>query len=480
MSTSLFFGGISISNPAGTVINGSTKVLRFLGSVAVAQVGGETQITVGAGANLNFQDEGVAVGSFGTVNFVGAGVTVVENPAGVAEVTITAPTPTGNPNRVAFFDSLGALSDSDRLQYIIDGADSKLTLGNLITIIPGIGLNSFVFGTQIDLAVNPASNSIIGGSNTDIRGLVNSAAIGTGNIITSVSESAIFGESHQITDSTHLLVSGESNDLADTTHCLVTGSGNVLNGLPGVDRIIGCEVGGLSNTLERGTNTCLVFGVANALDIFSTATIVGGQSNIITSPVNSAVFGENNTIDSVLNSMISGRGNTCSHNDSALLGQNLNSTVDRGTVVGLDNDTNYVSDDTTGDYFNVGTGGGTSGFGVGGAKRLVKSAKPQTEVSAQILAAGFTIATDNAANTGFIEISAAGPVSSDGASAIQTGYPGQHLYLVNTGANDITLQNGAGILLPGAVNLTLGQRDTLTLIYSATLASWVTLATSNN
>lgn len=97
-------------------------------------------------------------------------------------------------------------------------------------------------------------------------------------------------------------------------------------------------------------------------------------------------------------------------------------------------------------------------------------------------------ATTIACSATFIEIDypTGGAVTVSNNPTIPDSNDGQICLIVNVDSADtITLRDeavsaGSNLRLPGAVNLALGPRDTLTIMYSSALADWITLATANN
>lgn len=86
------------------------------------------------------------------------------------------------------------------------------------------------------------------------------------------------------------------------------------------------------------------------------------------------------------------------------------------------------------------------------------------------------------ANATFIKISnsTAGSITLTDAAIIADGEGGQLLIIEQVGAQNVVLTNTNNLRLAGAANYTMGQYDTLTLIYDTSSAQWVELARSNN
>lgn len=71
------------------------------------------------------------------------------------------------------------------------------------------------------------------------------------------------------------------------------------------------------------------------------------------------------------------------------------------------------------------------------------------------------------------------PITLTSNPTIADGHSGQKLYIISIGADNIVLTNGNNLRLPGAANLTLGQWDTVTLIWDTTDSQWIAFANSN-
>ena len=82
--------------------------------------------------------------------------------------------------------------------------------------------------------------------------------------------------------------------------------------------------------------------------------------------------------------------------------------------------------------------------------------------------------------TPYLQLTGAAARTSDGTTAIADGTnTGQVIILEGTdNTNTITIQNAANVRLAGAANITLGQYDTVTLVFNGT--DWVEVCRSNN
>jgi hypothetical protein len=164
MSEISTYSPIGIRDPSDTLIAFGYQQVRFLGSVTVVELAGQTQITIGGGASIAVQDEGLPIVSTGTINFVGAGVTVTNN-AGVAEVNIPGGgAVTGTPDRFAFFNALGNLSDTNDLKY--DDVNKSLSLGTSITIVKSGTNFTSVVGSNLNVNVGSTTGMDVKGSST--------------------------------------------------------------------------------------------------------------------------------------------------------------------------------------------------------------------------------------------------------------------------------------------------------------------------
>lgn len=107
-----------------------------------------------------------------------------------------------------------------------------------------------------------------------------------------------------------------------------------------------------------------------------------------------------------------------------------------------------------------------------------------TPASQTLAAAGNAITAD--ATYKEIDNSTGASLTLTSTPTIANGQAGQVLILVNKdGADDVVLQDesvlgGSNLRLAGAANLTLGPRDSVTLIFSSALGDWIEIARSNN
>lgn len=122
--------------------------LVFTGAGATASLTGPGKVTVdipGGITGIDVQEEGVSVGTFDSINFVGTAVTVVENPAGVAEVTVTSGGGGGGgtgkltalPVGTRIFEdhiaawSAGQFGTSGRIYMWVTSIDEELTISGI-------------------------------------------------------------------------------------------------------------------------------------------------------------------------------------------------------------------------------------------------------------------------------------------------------------------------------------------------------------
>jgi hypothetical protein len=110
---------------------GSTSTMNFVGTgVTATYAAGVTTVTIpGGGTSLAFQDEGVALASTSTVNFAGAGV-VATNAAGVTTVTIPGGSGTFATNAEAQAGSSAALLISPANLYARENIAAQTGLDN--------------------------------------------------------------------------------------------------------------------------------------------------------------------------------------------------------------------------------------------------------------------------------------------------------------------------------------------------------------
>jgi hypothetical protein len=171
---------------------------------------------------------------------------------------------------------------------------------------------------------------------------------------------------------------------------------------------------------------------------------------------------------------------------AARSGFHAKSTVSSGTVSSF---RGFIYDDKTGAgtlSLQVGVdiaalGNATSNIGIRNADTTVF-----TSGATQSIASGG--ATQINCTATFIEIDypTGGAVTDSNAPTVGDGSDGQVCIIVNVDSADtITLKDeaitaGTNLRLPGKVSYAMAPRDTLTLLYSSTLADWITVASSHN
>ena len=73
------------------------------------------------------------------------------------------------------------------------------------------------------------------------------------------------------------------------------------------------------------------------------------------------------------------------------------------------------------------------------------------------------------------------PIDITAVPQIAAGYNGQEITIVGyNDTNTLKIDNGNGVILAGGVSCTLGEDDTLTLIYTTRFSSWIEVSRSNN
>ena len=123
----------------------STQDLNFVGAgvTVIENPPGTAEINIPAVSSLvNIEDEGLPIVSTQDLNFVGAGVTVTENPLGTAEITI----PGGGGVSVTTYKQIAASGDTNSLTGLSFGSTYNVTIpaGKVCNIgVTGGQLNCF-------------------------------------------------------------------------------------------------------------------------------------------------------------------------------------------------------------------------------------------------------------------------------------------------------------------------------------------------
>lgn len=78
-----------------------------------------------------------------------------------------------------------------------------------------------------------------------------------------------------------------------------------------------------------------------------------------------------------------------------------------------------------------------------------------------------------------------GAITLTSTPTIADGIDGQIIHLINTSAQNVVLQDqgtlaNSNLILAGSVNLTLGQTDSVSLMYSSDIGDWIQIGASNN
>lgn len=222
MSEVLEYSAIGVRDPADTLIAFGPQQIRFLGSVTVALVAGQTQVTV-----------------------IGGGA------------------PVGTPNTVAIFDSLGALVSGTDLLW--DEATNILRAGS--TLVSAAGSNTFMSG---DTNTSDATNSIIGGEQNIVDVSVqNTLVIGGANNVTAAVQSLVAGASNQIFAADDSMIAGTTNTIDNMNQSIASGTLLDLGGFQFFSNslAIGSSIiaSSISNSIIAGDNHNIPFAGAQQI-----------------------------------------------------------------------------------------------------------------------------------------------------------------------------------------------------------------------
>lgn len=269
-------GAIAVRDEGVPVV--STGTLNFVGAgVTVTNNAGVAEISIPGGANINVQDEGAPVVSTGTINFVGPNVTVTNSPLGTARVEISPGIPSGGNNRLAYFNNTGLLTSNAGLQFF--DSNNNLFLGTANTLskagtsfIPVIGN-----GNNLTFAVNLQDSQIVGsGLNINDNGTSVRSFIGG-----SISNFFTSGILNTFIHSTNSAIGAA----LDTFRYQFTNSA-IIGSFSGVGTNL-TATRNLSNVQSLGTNAFINFDgtVSNATMLGSTvfgASLLGSSINNVT------------------------------------------------------------------------------------------------------------------------------------------------------------------------------------------------------
>ncbi len=253
--TSGGISGIDILYDASPVTANATTI-NFTGPLAnVANVGfgNATDVTIG----LTVQDESNVVGgnsTFGTLNFLGAGVTATSGPSGVANITIPGVTPGGANTQLQFNDA-GSFGGMPLVTY------SNVANGRYLNVSGNATTNAAVYYTYANasnIAVTGIStqegNAFVSGWSGNTGSKIAIYPGDAGNIELALGNSAgriLMGDvgTIQITGGSNgqVLTTNGAGNLSWTT---VSGSGG--SGLPGYLRTYTGNV-----TISNGSNVYL-------------------------------------------------------------------------------------------------------------------------------------------------------------------------------------------------------------------------------
>lgn len=253
MSQIFDYSPIGVYDPANTLVAFGYQQVRFLGSVTVVQLGGQTQVTVGGGASVAVQQSGVPILSSGTLNFIGA--TVVDN-GGTADITVTGAPPTGNPFSVGYFDSLGNLASE--AQFLYDDVSRQLNIGSGNT---GANALALTIGSSIDLTFATGIRTIVLGNSINASGSNIGSSVVVGNSLTildTISRSIVGGSglSHTIgAIISSVVVTAGSAVAANVTASIITGTSQGITGV-----ITNAAIFGNSHDIAASCSGSLVAG----------------------------------------------------------------------------------------------------------------------------------------------------------------------------------------------------------------------------
>lgn len=295
-------------------------------------------------------DENVAVGYFGTSNFIigsdsvlsgnniivlgseinasGNNLSVFGNVNNIRTQKISDIIATNNPNdystvvgSVNTFDASGLILLGNRNAG--SGINGLMLAGSSNTIGSGT-INSVLIGNNNNITI--ASGLIIGTNNNGISSLstligrnntvnlMNSMAVGS-NILSSGTDLSLFG--------TNIYASGSNNTVFTNTGTLVGSSGNIFG----------------SNISVTGNN---VLGFGNNVRISGSDNIVAGSNNLVKGNKN-LVVGQNTQVSGTMSeSTVYGLNNkfdTTNYNYGTFLGQNniISSGINNGLIIGTNN-----------------------------------------------------------------------------------------------------------------------------------------------
>lgn len=277
MASMIIYSGIGVFDSGNTLIAQGSQQLRFMGSVSVSQISGQTVVNVSGGGSV-----------------------------------------TGTPDTMAFFDNLGNINSDSYATFIQGGPLLAMDNSGLGPIPGGLGVNVLMAGS-----LNSAGSSA--GASSQYRNLIVSgthvtALTGTARI----ENGAILGKDNSITVSTTgsfmagSLISGLSNiiSLVRGTNALnILGYSNTFNSTlttaGRMNQIIGAQNNLTGNIPLRAD----VFGTSNTVNINNSTSTTGnisvvGHSNSLSAtnrPItNTAIVGVSNTINNFSASTLTG------------------------------------------------------------------------------------------------------------------------------------------------------------------------------
>ena len=315
----------------------STQDLNFVGTgVTVTEnPAGTAEISI-PGNPLTVKDEGASIiANPANMNFIGAGVTVTENPAGTAEVSIP-----GNPLTVKD-EGVSIVSNPANINFI--GAGVTVTqnpAGTAEVSIPG---GSVQFWTESESAAtqqntrwipNNAATNVVAvispkgnGANTAQR--PDGAATGgnaRGNFATDWQKNRTTNT--MVASGTESVISGGQNNTASSAHSTVAGGqGNTASAGH-------ATVGGGQNHTASGAHSTVAGGrQGSAQGQYST--VVGGNLNL-SSGISSTTGGDQSQATN-FGATCFGTESTASGSNSILLGRQSQTTTNNAHAIGFGN-----------------------------------------------------------------------------------------------------------------------------------------------
>lgn len=436
------YNNLEVRNPAGTVINASTKILRFLGSVTVNQVGSEVQVNVSGGGSV-----------------------------------------TGVPRAIAWYDGAGAIGSA--LGFYSETKNSFfLSSINFAAFqgLAGAATRNLIFAGGF----GPAPVMPVGASVSDsLVGLVSGGSLSLGNTVGLSGCVFVGGKSvvHSLTNgvvspkvvcvgdfeittlqSPESLVNIGRNSInvpATSTNPRLTLIGNVTLNVPSLSTqnlfvgdnvsVVGSGNVGLSSFI--GPSIVLSnMGVINRTNIYGECQIIGGGFGLD----NCFFFGKLST--------------TLSSNLASSICVGLDLTPRSFTTV-YGNRNDEAEPDCVSQF-----GGGDIVFGKFNSwviKENNRSFEPKIENYA-VQKLNVTTSDTVMPLRSTVDLNPDADLSLDATTAVSDGAnDGQILVLRNTGFFNVTINHGANTRLAGSSNKVLTPGSTLSLQWSSDFGDWL-------